>query len=271
MSDTVTISPPKGLIGLRLIELWQYRDLFLVLALRHIQLRYRQTVLGGAWAIFQPAIAAAAFTFIFRDMVGSTEGVPYLVFAYAGTLVWLLFASFVAEASTSMLNSTDLITKVYFPRVLLPVSVVGFTLLDFLLGLLILVVLLLIYGLQIGIGLLAIPAVVVGVILCAAGVSFFLSALTVKYRDFKFVIPFLLQIWFFTTPVIYPLARLPESVQRVIVLNPMAGWVALFRHCCFGTPLDVRAVFTAALISIALAVVGLAFFRQVETRFADVI
>jgi lipopolysaccharide transport system permease protein len=234
-------------------------------------LRYRQTVLGGAWAIFQPAIAAAAFTFIFRDMVGSTYGVPYRVFAYAGTLIWLLFSSFVGESSVSMLNSTQLVTKVYFPRVLLPLSVVGFTVLDFTLGLVILVGLIFVYGLDLGIAILMVPVVIVGVFMCAAGVSLFLSALTVKCRDFKFVIPFFLQIWFFTTPVIYPRSSLPEVVQNAIMFNPMAGWVELFRFCFFATPLDGHTMAATALLTTCLAIAGLIFFRQVETDFADVI
>ena len=270
-ATAVVIEPPRGWLRVPWRELWDYRDLFLTLAMRHIQLRYRQTVLGGAWAILQPAVAALVFTLVFKDMVGSTHGVPYLVFAYSGTLAWLLLATSVGEAATSMVANTQLITKVYFPRLLVPVSVFGFTLLDFAFGFVILAVLMLWFGLAPSALVLLLPLVVSGIVLCALGVSVFLSALTVKYRDFKFVVPFLLQIWFFMSPIVYPMTALPPWVQRVLVFNPMTGWLGAFRHCLYGAPVSPREVVIAASLTIALVVGSLAYFRQVEVGFADII
>jgi lipopolysaccharide transport system permease protein len=242
-----------------------------MLALRHIKVRYRQAVLGGMWAVLQPLAAALVFTFVFRGMVGETYGVPYIMFAFAGMLVWLLLSSTVGEASTILVDNSHLITKVYFPRLLVPLSALGFTLLDFVLGLVILAAFMLWFGTVPSLAILLMPLVALGVIACAVGVSALLSALTVKYRDFKFVIPYSLQLWLFLSPVIYPVERLPEWSQKLIILNPMAGWITAFRHCILGTPVDVTQVVIAVVMTLAVLLIGLSYFRQTEDTFSDIV
>jgi lipopolysaccharide transport system permease protein len=265
------IEPPSGWLHIRWRELWQAREVCLMLALRHIKVRYRQAVLGGIWAVLQPLAAALVFTFVFRNMVGETYGVPYILFAYAGMLVWILLASTVAEASTILVDSSHLITKVYFPRLLVPLSALGFTLLDFLLGLVVLTVFMIWFGVVPGLGALLLPLVALGVVGCAVGISALLAALTVKYRDFKFVIPFALQLWLFLSPVIYPVERLPEWVQKVIIINPMSGWIMAFRHCILGTPVNAMQVVVATVTTLALLLLGLNYFRQTEDTFSDIV
>lgn len=191
------ITPPRGWLQLRPRELWAYRDLLFALAWRHIQVRYKQAVLGGLWAVLQPVAAAVAFTLVFRRMVGSTGDTPYIVFAFSGVLLWQLLASIVGTGSISLVDNAPLITKVFFPRLLVPLSVVAFSLLDFLIGSTILAVLMIWFRPGVEITVLLLPVAVAGATLCALGVSVFHSALTIKYRDFRFVVPFFIQLWFF--------------------------------------------------------------------------
>jgi lipopolysaccharide transport system permease protein len=270
LPETV-ITPPSGWLQFRLAEIWTHWDLLTTLAWRHIQVRYKQAVLGGLWAVLQPAAAAAAFTLIFRNMVGSTGAVPYLVFAYSGVLLWQMVASIVGTGSMSLVDNAPLITKVYFPRLLIPLSVVAYSLVDFAIGSIILAGLMLWFGCGLSLAALSLPVAIAGAALCGLGISVFLAALTIKYRDFRFVVPFILQLWFFLSPVIYPITRLPMFAQNLIGLNPMTGWIELFRFGLFGGIFPIRAVIVSAVLSTAMTIFGIAYFRQVETHFADII
>ena len=276
-SPLVTIEPPRGWLRINWRELWAYRDLAWTLAMRNIQVRYKQAVLGGLWAVLQPLVAAGIFTLVFsRLFEKQVEGVPYLLFAFSGMVPWLLFSTTISGAASSLVDNTHLITKVYFPRLLVPLSVTGYTLLDFLLGLAVLGVMLVVYAMLavyeivLTPAALALPLVALGILACAVGCGVFLAAMTVKYRDFRFIVPFMLQLWLFLSPVIYPISVLPENVQGWLRFNPMTGFLEAFRHCLFGTALDTNGLAISCGVTTVLLLGGLAYFRQVEDYFADI-
>lgn len=279
-SPLVTIEPPRGWLRINWGELWAYRDLAWTLAMRNIQVRYKQAVLGSLWAVLQPLAAAGIFTLVFSRLIGvQVEGVPYLLFAFSGMVPWLLFSTTVGGAASSLVDNTPLLTKVYFPRLLVPLSVIGYTLLDFLLGLAVLGVMLFVYWIVptpdayrivLTPAALALPLVALGILACAVGCGVFLAAMTVKYRDFRFIVPFMLQSWLFLSPVIYPISALPESVQGWLRFNPMAGFLEAFRDCLFDKPLDTQGLAISCAMTVALLMGGLAYFRQVEDHFADI-
>ena len=270
-SPLVTIEPSRGWLRINWRELWAYRDLAWTLAMRNIQVRYKQAVLGSLWAVLQPLAAAGIFTLVFsRLFEKQVEGVPYLLFAFSGMVPWLLFSATVSGAASSLVDNTPLLTKVYFPRLLVPLSVTGYTLLDFLLGLAVLGVMLAAFGVVPGTAALALPLVALGILACAVGCGVFLAAMTVKYRDFRFIVPFMLQLWLFLSPVIYPISALPPHVQGWLRFNPMTGFLEAFRDCLFDTPLDTQGLAISCAMTAVLLLVSLAYFRQVEDYFADI-
>lgn len=247
------------------------RDLLLTLALRHIKVRYRQTVLGALWAVLQPAAAALAFTLVFRGLVGTVDGVPYLLFAYAGSWAWVVASSTIAEGSRSLVDNASMVTKVYFPRLLLPLSVAGFVLLDFSAGAVFFVLLSLLTGVSFPMTVVLAPLPIVGLMIFSLSLAILLSALVVRYRDFRYVIPFLLQMLMFLSPIIYPIEKLPPWAQPWMLINPVAGWLDAFRAALLGTPWVPVRTLTAALITVVLLVVSLVCFHRVETQIADVV
>lgn len=271
----VSIEPRKGWIGIDWADMWLHRDLFVMLMIRNIKIRYKQTVLGALWAILQPVIAAAIFTLVVgRVMKGPTQGVPAFIFYYSGLLPWTLFSAVVSGAAQSLITNERLMTKVYFPRLLIPLSVIGYALLDFVLAAVVFAVVMLVTGFtptfQPGYLLLSLPAV----LLCALGVGVALSALTVKYRDFRFVVPFLLQVWLYASPVIYPLAE-AEKYSRtfywLLNANPLAGLITGFRAGLVGTGVESEILAVGMGISLILLLAGFTYFRQVEDYFADIV
>jgi ABC-type polysaccharide/polyol phosphate export systems, permease component len=268
----IVVEPPRGWARIGWADLWAHRELAWMLMLRNIQTRYKQAVLGGLWAILQPAftalVLAVVFSSTFRD---SIHGTPYLLFVYTGTLPWLLLSSIVGNAAVHVVDNAHILTKVYFPRLLIPLAVTGYAVLDFVVGFVILVVLMIGFGVHLGLTVLFVPLVVVAILAAAIGVGVMLSALTARYRDFRFVVQFLLQLWFFASPVIYPPSILPRSVQSLMILNPMAGLISAFRHVLLGTPLEGWPVAVAAMFSVGLLLLGLVYFRQVEHNIADVV
>jgi len=267
----VVIGPPKAWPRFEWRELWRYRDLWWMLSLRNIQVRYKQAVLGGLWALIQPLAAALVFTFVFQGMVGETHGVPYIVFVYSGMLAWLLFASSVGSAATNLVDNAPLITKVYFPRLLLPLSVIPFTLVDLIVGSVCLGVLMGWYGVQPGWQIVMLPLVIFWIVACSMGFAVFLAAVAVKYRDIRFVVPFLLQLWLFLSPVIYTVGNLPSWVRPLIPLNPMVGWIEAFRFCLVGTPCSPRNVLTSVVITVVAQGGALIYFRKAEQQFSDIV
>jgi len=272
-SEQITVIEPESRwswIDLR--EVWAYRELLLALAQRDVKVRYKQTVLGVAWAVLQPLATMLLFSVVFGLLIAvPSDGVPYPVFVYAALLPWSLFAGSVATASTSLVTSQQLISKVYFPRIIVPVSSVGVALVDFAVSALVLVAMMVFYGVPVGLGLLALPLLVVALVLTALGVGTLLSALTVTYRDFRYVTTFLVQFWMFATPVLYPASVVPEKWRVLLFLNPMAGLIEGFRSAFFDRPFDVESLTVSAISSAVILLVGMKYFASTERRFADIV
>ncbi len=264
----------RGWIPVDLGELWQFRDLLYLLTWRDIKVRYKQTLLGATWAVLQPVLNMAVFSLLFGRYLGvPSDGIPYPVFVFAGLLPWTYFSSALSASSGSLVASSHLITKVYFPRLFIPVSACLSSLLDFLISCLALAGLMAWYGIVPSPGgVLLVPLLVALVSIAAAGCGLWLSALTVEYRDFRYVVPFVLQVWMFVTPVIYPATVLPERFRGWLALNPMAGLVEAFRAAVLGhRPIPLAPLLLSSAVAAALLVSGLFFFRKVERSFADVI
>jgi len=266
------IQPSRGWRSLNFRELWAYRELLWVLTERDIKVRYKQTVLGAGWAIVRPLLTMILFTVIFgRFAKMPSDGFPYPIFVYAALLPWTFFATAVSTGSLSLVGSAPMLSKVYFPRLIVPLSSIGSWLVDFAIATMILLGLMLYYDVSWSWNLLAAPLLVLAVMFAALGVGTLLSALTVAYRDFRYVIPFLLQFWMFATPIVYPASIVPERWQWVLHLNPMAGLVEGFRSAFLGRPFDAPAIAISVAAAIALFVVGIAYFEKVERRFADIV
>jgi len=270
----VHIRPPRAWEALDLVSLWRFRDLLVALAIRDIKLRYRQTMLGVVWVLLQPLLAAGIFSFVFGRVAHlNSGGVPYLLFSYAGLLVWNFFSGSILKISGSLVGNASLISKVFFPRVLLPFSAVVSALLDFAIGLVVGVVLLLAYGRVPGWSLLVAPFWFVAVMLLAAGVGLVCAALAVVYRDVVHVIPVALQLLLYGSPVGYTIAVIPEGLPRTLYkLNPVAPLVEGFRCAFLGEgAIGWLSGSYAMVFSVAIFVAGLVIFRRMERQFADVI
>ena len=272
---TVVIQPPKAWAALQFKELWSQRELFWTFAWRDLKIRYKQTELGIAWAILQPLFTVVVFSLVFGRLAGlgaDTGGIPYPVFSFAALLPWTYFAATVTRASNVLVDSASLVTKVYFPRLLLPLSATVSGVVDLGIAFVVLVGLMLFYGLVPTWGVLAIPLFILLAAGAALGVGLWLGALNVEYRDVRFLTPFLVQIWMYLTPVVYPLNRVPARFQTLYALNPMVGVVEGFRWALFGqTQFPGSALLMAVAITIPLVVSGLFFFRRMERIFADVV
>jgi lipopolysaccharide transport system permease protein len=266
------IEPPRGWRMLDLPELWAYRELLWTLTLRDLKVRYKQTVLGGAWAIIQPLAATVVFSIVFGRLAGMpSDGHPYPVFVFAGLLSWTFFANAIGAIGGSIVGAAHLVTKVYFPRLIIPLTSIGSGVVDLAVSAAALLLLMLYYGVAWGPRLALLPLLVLGVVVTALGAGALLCALTVAYRDFRFVVPFLTQMWLFATPVVYPASLVPETWRWALYLNPMAGWVDGFRAAFLGQPFDVAGLAVSAAAAGLLLVAGVAYFAKVEQRFADVV
>jgi lipopolysaccharide transport system permease protein len=268
------IVPSGGWRMLDLRELWRFRELLFFLIWRDVKVRYRQTVLGVAWAVLQPLMMMAVFTVFFGRLAGlPSAGLPYPLFALAGLLPWMFFAAGLAGAGNSVVGAERLITKIYFPRLAVPLAAVGVAGVDFLVAVGLLGVLMACYGVLPGAAcLLAVPiAAVIG--LAGVGLGTGLAALNVRYRDFRYVIPFLVQFWMFATPTVY--MQPPEDATGVMSVliwaNPLAGLIAGFRAACLGLPIPWAQLAVATAVVVAVTAVSLVYFRKVEDNFADLI
>lgn len=270
---TVLIKPSRTWVPLNLGQLWAYRELLYFLMWRDIKVRYKQTMLGVLWAILQPLLTMIIFTLLFGRIAGlPTDGIPRPVFYYSGLLPWLYFATTLTTAGNSMVQNTNLVTKVYFPRVILPASVSISGLLDFLVGSTLLVGMIVWYGLSVGPSVLLWPVLILPLVLFTLGVALILAALNVQYRDVKYAIPFFIQMWMFLTPVIYPSSLIPEKWRWLLALNPMTGIIEGFRYAI--VPSDGFALSTVLVslgISILVFGVGYVWFRRTERAFADIV
>jgi lipopolysaccharide transport system permease protein len=264
---------PATTFSLRLRELWDYRELLYFLFWRDMKVRYKQTLLGGAWAIMQPVVSVMVFTVFFGRLVKvSSDGIPYPLFALTGLLPWQLFAFSLNAASSSLVNNAHLLTKVYFPRLVIPVSSVLVGLVDFAVSAATLLILMIYYQVLPTARIFALPLLVVFAVLAALGIGIFLSALNVKYRDVRHTLPFLTQMWMFATPIVYPSSLVPDRWRPLYGLNPMAGVVEGFRWALFGTKLSSESLIGISVVSvIAMLVGGLFYFRTTERQFADLV
>lgn len=266
------IEPPRGWPLPDPRELWAYRELLFVLAARDVQVRYKQTVLGAAWAIIQPVMVMVVFSIFFGRLAKMpSDGVPYPVFVYTALLPWTFFATLVTSSSGSVVANALLITKVYFPRIIIPLAPVGVALLDFAVASSVLLAMMLYYGMAWPLQILLAPVLLLGMTLLAVGVGALFAALNVAYRDFRYVIPFLVQIWLFVTPVVYPVSLVPERWQWVLFLNPMSGLIDGFRACFLGHEPDLAGLLVSCLTGALVFLAGTAYFHRVERRFADVV
>ena len=268
------ISPPQGWQFINFRELWQFRELICFLTWRDVKVRYKQTLLGAAWAILQPLLMMVVFTIFFSRLAGVSSGaVNYSLFAYAGLVPWTFFATAIAAAGNSVVGSERLITKIYFPRLAVPFAAVGAIVVDFLFSLILLAVLMIYHGIAPGPGLLLAPAVFGVIVLAALGMGTLLAALNVAYRDFRYVIPFLVQLWMFATPTVYmqPRAAPTGWVGVLLRLNPLTSLIAAFRAATLGGPIPWGELAIASLAGVLMFFVGCLYFRRVEDDFADII
>ena len=270
-SRILVIRPRKGWIAIDWAELWEGRELLYFLVLRDVKVRYKQTVLGVAWAVLQPVFTMIVFTLIFgRFAKIPSDGIPYAVFVFAGLLPWTFFSNNITQASLSLLNQQQLLTKIYLPRVFVPASAIGSGLVDLLVSFLVFAVLMGAYGIGVGWQILTVPLLVLLTAAASLGVGLTLSAVIVAYRDFRYVVPFLVQSWMYLSPVIYPVSMVPDRWQFVLAINPMAGIIDGFRSAIFGRPWNLAALSISSASALVLLIYGLFYFRKVERRFADI-
>ncbi|HVF21578.1 MAG TPA: ABC transporter permease [Pyrinomonadaceae bacterium] len=269
----IKISPAKSWPTIDLRELWEYRELLYFLTWRDLKVRYKQTALGAAWAVIQPLFMMLVFSVFFGRLAGvPSDGVPYPVFTFCALLPWQLFAHALTESSNSLVGNQNLITKVYFPRLVVPMSAVLGGIVDFGIAFVILLGMLAFYGLVPGWQILALPAFVLLAVMTALAVGLWLSALNVQYRDVRYTISFLVQFWLFATPVAYPSSLIPAQWRVLYGLNPMVGVVEGFRWSLLGKPESPSAlVLVSTIVVVTLLVGGLYYFRRMEQQFADVV
>ena len=265
-------SPQQILGRVEPADLWAYRELLILLTWRDVNIRYKQTALGVVWAVIQPLATMLIFTLFFGRLAGMpSEGVPYSLFAYAGLLPWTFFANAVTNSGNSLVGNANLITKVYFPRMIVPAAAVGAGLVDFAVGFGLLVVLMAYHGVVPGVQILLLPLLLVQTTLLAVGVGFWMSALNVKYRDIRHALPFLIQLWMFASPIIYPASIVPAKWQWVLALNPLTGILEGFRSSLFSHSVDWRSLGTSALLTVLIVTYAAYDFRRVERTFADIV
>lgn len=274
VETTTVIRATKGIARLRLAELWHYRDLLVLLTLRDIKVRYKQAALGIGWAVLQPAAMALILWLFFGVLMGLDQKVapvPYLVFVLAGILPWTLFESAVTAASGSVVANAAIVRKVYFPRLIVPLAAAGAPLVDYAIGLGVLLLAMVFLGSAWSWQLVLLPLMIASVLVAVLGIGVLLAALTVTYRDFRHLVPFMLRLLFFVTPVIYPVTLLPEGVRWLMALNPVGGTIGAFRAAVLGTPIDYAGWGISTLIGCVALVLGVMCFQRAERRFADVV
>jgi len=272
-TSPLVMKPASGWVSLDFHAIWEYRELLYFLTWRDIKVRYKQTLLGVAWAVIQPLLMIFVFTLFFGRLAGiPSDGLPYPIFTLTALLPWQLFSRAFTDASTSLVVNERIITKVYFPRLLVPASAVMASLVDFAIAFVLLIAMMFFYGVVPSAAVAALPAFILLALMTALGIGFWLSALDVQYRDVRYTLPFITQLWMFATPIVYPASLVPEGWRLLYGLNPMAGVVEGFRWALLGKtegPGPMLAVSVAAVL--VLLISGLYFFRRMERTFADVL
>jgi len=269
----IHLRPAKGWLGIDFKELWRYRELIFFLTWRDIKVRYKQAVLGITWAVLQPILTVLIFTVIFGVLLKTpSQGLPYPLFALSALLPWQLFATALQRSSISLVGNANLITKIYFPRLAIPLSTVFAALVDFAVSLIVLFVVMIYYRHYPGINTLWLPLIILLALLTALAVGFWLSALNVQYRDVQHMVPFIIQVWMYASPIVYPIETIPEGTWRLLYgLNPMVGVIQGFRWALLGTaPPDLTMLISIGVV-VVLLVSGLYYFRRMEKTFADIV
>ncbi len=269
----IIIEPSHGWVSLRLRELWAYRELFIFLVWRDIKVRYKQTILGVAWAIIQPLFTMVIFSIFFGALAQiPSDGIPYPIFSYAALVPWTFFANGLRHSSASLVGSANLINKVYFPRLVIPISTVFAGVVDFLLAFAVLILMMWFYGMTPSLAVLWLPLLLLLALVTSLGVGLWLTAMNVQFRDIAYVVPFLVQAWMFATPIAYPSSLLEEPWRTIYGINPMVGVIEGFRWALLGTDTAPGPViYVSAFVALLLLVSGLFYFRRMERSFADVV
>ena len=273
-SNVVILRPSTGWVGLRLGDLWAYRELIYFLTWRDIKVRYKQSVLGILWAILKPFMAMVVFTIFFGNFAKiPSDGIPYPIFSYTATLPWELFAASLSVASRSMVSNSNMISKIYFPRMIVPLASVMSSVVDFLIGFTILIGMMIYYKFTPTIAILWLPLLILLALITALGVGFWSSALMVRYRDVGYIMPFVSNLWMYLTPVVYSSSMIPEKWRLLYSLNPMTGVVEGFRYALLGTARSgsVMMILVSSVIAILILITGMFYFRRMEKKFADMI
>mgnify|MGYP001033205000 CR=1 FL=1 len=268
------LRPTHGLAALNLRDLWIYRELVYFLTWRDLKVRYKQSVLGILWAILKPFMTMVVFTIFFGNFAKMpSDGVPYPIFAYTATLPWELFATALSVASRSMVSSGSMISKIYFPRMIVPLASVMSSVVDFFIAFIILIGMMFFYSITPTIALLWLPLLILLALISALGVGFWFSALMVRYRDVGYLMPFVTELWKFLTPVVYPASMIPEKWRLLYALNPMTGVVEGFRYALLGTTqsISIPMILVSSGIAILVLISGMFYFRRMEKQFADMI
>jgi lipopolysaccharide transport system permease protein len=269
----VHIEPSRGWVSVRWQELWKYRELLYFLTWRDIKVRYKQTILGAAWAIIQPFFTMVVFSLFFGRLAKiPSDNVPYPIFSYAALVPWTFFANGLTQSSNSLVVNANLITKVYFPRLVIPISAVVSGIVDFLLAFAVLVGMMLVYGITPTVAVVWLPLLLLLAFITALGVGLWLTAMNVQFRDVRYIVPFIVQVWMFSTPVAYPSSLLSEPWRTLYGINPMVGVVEGFRWALLGTETSPGPmILISAAVAVILFISGLYYFRRMEKSFADVI
>jgi lipopolysaccharide transport system permease protein len=268
----IVIEPPHGWQALELGDLWKYRELLYFLTWRDIKVRYKQTVLGASWAILQPLLTMVVFSIIFGQLAKlPSEGIPYPIFTFTGLLPWQLFAFALTNSSNSLVGSQNLVSKIYFPRLVIPIASVLPGLVDFAISFVVLLAMMVFYRIPLTVRVLALPVFLALALASAIAVGLWLSAMNVRYRDIRYVVPFLTLFWQYATPVAYSSSLIPTKWRLLYGLNPMTGVVEGFRWALLGTGDVGGLLWVSVIIIILLLVSGLVYFKRMETSFADVI
>lgn len=267
------IEPSRGWVSLRLREIWRYRELLYFLTWRDIKVRYKQTALGASWAILQPFLTMVVFTLFFGGLANiGSDGVPYPIFSYAALVPWTFFANSLSQAANSLVSSANLITKVYFPRLIIPVATVLSGVVDFSLAFLVLIGMMLFYGISPTVAVFWLPAFLLLAFATALGVGLWLAAINAQFRDVRYVVPFIVQFWLFISPVIYPASEIPKAWRSLYAVNPMVGVIEGFRWALLGTTTAPGAmILVSGIVAAVILVSGSFYFRRLERVFADLI
>ena len=268
----VRIRPAASWVPLNFKQVWAYRELLYFLMWRDVKVRYKQTVLGAAWAIIQPLFTMLIFTLFFGRLAGvPSDNVPYPVFVYAGLLLWTFFSNALANSGNSLVGNQNLLTKVYFPRIIIPAATVGAGLVDLAIGFLVLIGLMIYYGVGLTTGIFLIPVIIMFTTLLALGVGMWASALNVKYRDVRFALPFAIQLWMFLSPIIYPSTFVPAKWRWLLTLNPLTGLIDGFRAALFAQRINWSTLAISIAMTLAILVYAAYVFRRMERSFADIV